>query len=387
MLRLYRLQDYNFRLVIWLSLLSVLGIILVTSADPSLRTRQIFGVIVGMTLMIILSLIDYSWILNFYWVAYAANAIMLTLVLLFGTSSHGAARWIEFGGLQFQPTETSKIMLIVFFSMYFMRHQYDLSSFKSIVRSVLLLAFPLFLIFRQPDLKNTITITAVFCCMYFAAGISYAKIGLVLLLVVPTVFGLLFLITQTDLPIIDDYQKERIMTFLEPENDEYSEDVMQQDNSVMAIGSGQLKGKGFDSSREDSVSKGNFIAEVQNDFIFAIAGEEMGFIGCFAIILLQFLVVFECMLTGKRTKDLSGTLVCAGIGSLVAIQSFINICVACGILPNTGTTLPFISYGLTSLVSMFIGMGFVLNASLQRKNLYGGDLLHERGNTFPADTI
>ena len=373
--------------MIWLTLLSVIGIVLVTSADPSLRSRQILGVIVGMALMILLSLIDYSWILNFYWVAYAANAIMLTLVLLFGTSSHGAARWIEFGGLQFQPTETSKIMLIVFFSMYFMKHQDDLSSFKAIVRSILLLAFPLFLIFRQPDLKNTITITAVFCCLYFAAGISYAKIGLVLLLVVPIVFGLLFLITQTDLPIIDDYQKERIMTFLEPENDEYSEDAMQQDNSVMAIGSGQLKGKGFDSSRQSSVSKGNFIAEVQNDFIFAIAGEEMGFLGCFAIILLQFLVVFECLYTGKKTKDLSGTLVCTGIGSLVAIQSFINICVACGILPNTGTTLPFISYGLTSLVSLFIGMGFVLNASLQKKTLYGGDLLHERGFTFPADSI
>ena len=365
----------------------MLGIVLVTSADPDLRTRQIFGVVVGMAIMFLLSLIDYSWILNFYWVAYAANAIMLTLVLLFGTSSHGAARWIEFGGLQFQPTETSKIMLIVFFSMYFMKHEDDLSSFKSIIRSLLLLAFPLFLIFRQPDLKNTITITLVFCCMYFAAGISYRQIGLVLLIIVPIVFGLLFLITQTDLPIIDDYQKGRIMTFLEPDNDDYSEDAMQQENSIMAIGSGQLTGKGFDSENEQSVSKGNFIAEVQNDFIFAIAGEEMGFLGCLAIIVLEFLVVFECLHTGKHTKDLSGTLVCTGIGSLVAIQSFINICVACGVLPNTGTTLPFISYGLTSLVSLYIGMGFVLNAGLQKESLYGGDLLHERGFTFPADTI
>ena len=221
MLRLYRLRDYNFRLVIWLVLLSVLGVILVTSADPSLRGRQIFGVIVGIAAMILLSLIDYSWILNFYWAAYAANAIMLTLVLLFGTSSHGAARWIEFGGLQFQPTELSKIMIIIFFSMYFMRHQFDLSSFKSIFRALLLLAFPLFLIFRQPDLKNTLTLMMVFCCLYFAAGISYAKIGLVILIVVPLVSGLLFLITKTDLPIIDDYQKGRIMTFLEPENDDY----------------------------------------------------------------------------------------------------------------------------------------------------------------------
>ncbi|MCR4751312.1 MAG: FtsW/RodA/SpoVE family cell cycle protein [Eubacterium sp.] len=387
MLRLYRLRDYNFRLVIWLVLLSVLGIILVSSADPSLRGRQVFGVIVGIAAMILLSLIDYSWILNFYWAAYAANAIMLTLVLLFGTSSHGAARWIEFGGLQFQPTELSKIMIIIFFSMYFMRNQFDLSSFKSIFRALLLLAFPLFLIFRQPDLKNTLTLMMVFCCLYFAAGISYAKIGLVILIVVPLVSGLLFLITKTDLPIIDDYQKNRIMTFMEPENDDYSEDAMQQENSVMAIGSGQLTGKGIGNDRTSSVSKGNFIAEVQNDFIFAVAGEDMGFIGCFAIILLEFLVVFECLLTGKRTKDLSGTLLCTGIGSLVAIQSFINICVACGILPNTGTTLPFISYGLTSLISLYIGMGFVLNAGLQRRTMYGGDILHERRFPFTADSI
>ena len=378
MLKLYRLRDYNFRLVLFLGMLSTLGILLVSSADPSLQTRQLLGVLGGMAIMIVLSLIDYSWVMHFYWWAYAVNAAMLTLVLLFGTASHGAARWIDFFGLQFQPTELSKILLIIFFSMYLMRQQEDLNKFRTILKTLLLIGFPLFLIIRQPDLKNTITITLVFACLYFVAGLQYRRIGLALLLIIPILFGLLFLITQTDLPIIKDYQKERIMTFLNPENDEYSEDAMQQDNSIMAIGSGQWKGKGLNSSSESSVSKGDFIPEIQNDFIFAVAGEELGFIGAMGIVILLFLIVLECMRTGARAKDLAGQLVCTGMGSLVAIQSFINISVACGILPNTGTTLPFVSYGLTSLLSNFIGMGLVLNVSLQPRTEYGGSQLYER---------
>ena len=378
MLRLYRLKDYNFKLVAYLTALSILGILLVSSADPTLRTRQIAGVIAGLFIMVFVSLFDYSWVMNFHWTAYAVNAGMLLLVLLFGSSSHGAARWIEIGGLKFQPTELSKIILIVFFSMYFMQHREDISTFRTIVRSLLLLGFPLFLIFRQPDLKNTITIVVVFCLMYFSAGLSYPKIGLALLIIIPLVFGAMYLITQTDLPLIDEYQKERIMTFLEPHNDEYSEDAMQQDNSVMAIGSGQVTGKGLNAESEYSVSKGDFIAEIQNDFIFAVAGEELGFVGCFSIVLLFLLIIYECLQTGRRTKDLAGTLVCTGMASLIAVQSFINISVACGILPNTGTTLPFVSYGLTSLISMFIGMGFVLNAGLQRRTIYEGELIHEQ---------
>ena len=315
MFRLYRLRDYNFRLVLFLCALSFLGILLVSAADPTLRSKQIAGVVAGIVIMIILSLFDYSWLLHFYWPAYVINIGMLTLVLLFGSASHGAARWVEFGGLRFQPTELSKILLIMFFAMYFMVHQDDLNDFKVIVRILLLAGFPLFLIFRQPDLKNTITVLLVFTCMYFAAGLSYKRIGVILLIVVPVVFAALFLITQTDLPIIDDYQKSRIMTFLEPDNEEYSEDAMQQDNSVMAIGSGQLHGKGLNSDTEQSVSKGDFIAEVQNDFIFAVAGESLGFIGSSIIVILLFLVVFECLRTGQKAKDLGGRLLCTGMGS------------------------------------------------------------------------
>nr|WP_034908487.1 FtsW/RodA/SpoVE family cell cycle protein [[Eubacterium] cellulosolvens] len=388
MIRLYKIKDYNFILVLLLAMISVMGILLVGSANADLQSRQIGGVVFGFLVMIGISLIDYSWLLHFYLPVYLVNLGLLFLVIIFGVTRLGAARWITIGGFQFQPTELSKILLILFFSMYFMIHKSELSTWRRIFRSLLYLGLPLFMILNQPDLKNTITMTIVFSCMYFAAGLSYRKIGLIVMVIVPLVVGAVFLIVKTDLPIIDDYQKKRVMTFLNPEDDEYSESAMQQQNSVMAIGSGRFSGKGLNNNEVSTANKGNFVAEIQNDFIFAVAGEELGFAGCIGIVVLLFLIIFQCFQTGKRAKDKAGSLFCYGIGTLIAVQSFINISVATGILPNTGTTLPFVSYGLTSLVSLFIGMGIVLNISLQRKQYYdyGGEYIYEGETYKPEET-
>ena len=383
MLRQYKLKDFNFRLVILLFILSFIGVLLVGSADASLQNKQLIGLIAGMIVMFIISIMDYSWILNFYWIIYFVTCGLLLYVLIMGSSKKGASRWIQIGGengFEFQPTEVAKILLILFFAMYLQKHENDLNTLKTILKSVILLAFPLIMIVRQPDLKNTITITILFCVIMYVAGLSYKIIGGFLLVLIPLVFIAFFLITQTDLQIIDDYQKERIMTFLDPENEDYSESAIQQNNSVMAIGSGQVSGKGLNNNLVSSSNKGNFVAEIQNDFIFAVAGEELGFIGCFLIILLLFLISFECIRMSRRSKNLSGSIICCGIAALISIQSFINICVATGLLPNTGTTLPFVSYGLTSFLSLYAGMGFVLNVGLQNKNFYGGNKKDARWN-------
>lgn len=380
MLKHYKLKDYNFRLIFFLVLLSGIGVMLVNSAEPSLRNRQMMGVICGIILMVIVSLMDYSWILNFYWVIYAVTIGLLLLVAILGHTAGGATRWLTIGGdngFQFQPTEIAKILLILFFAMYLMKHAEDLNTLKTILKAVFLIAVPLILIVLQPDLKNTITITIIFCLLMFAAGLKYKIIGGVLLVTVPLALLALFLITQTDLPIVQDFQRDRIIAFFNSEDDAYSEDRMQQENSVMAIGSGQLTGKGLNNNEVSTANNGNYVAEIQTDFIFAVAGEELGFVGCFVIILLLFLIILECMRTGSRAKDQSGALICTGVGALVAVQSFINIGVATGILPNTGTPLPFVSYGLSSLLSFYIGMGFVLNAGLQHRNYYGGKKAYE----------
>ena len=370
MIKQYRLRDYNFRLVIFLIGLTFTGVLLVGSAEPALRNKQFFGMMLGAAIMLIVSLMDFSWILNFYWILYGCNIILLLSVWIFGTESNGASRWLRIGGFQFQPTELSKILIVMFFARFFMEHEENLNTLRTLVQTAILAAIPLMLIFSQPDLKNTITVVILICIMLYLAGLSYKIIGGAILIIVPLVVVFLFIVVQPNQKLIKDYQRDRIMTFLHSEEEEYLDDVIQQNNSVMAIGSGQLTGKGLNNNEVASANKGNFVSESQTDFIFSVAGEELGFIGSAAILIVLFLIICECIRTGWKAKDLSGKLICCGVASIIAVQGFINICVATGIAPNTGTPLPFVSYGLSSMVSLYTGMGLVLNVGLQKNRDY-----------------
>ena len=367
MFKFYKLKDYNFRLVLWLGALSVLGVLLVGSAEPSYQGRQLMGVLLGLGMMIVFSLIDYSWILNFYWIIYVFNLVMLLAVRLFGDNAGGATRWIEFGGIRFQPTELSKILIVLFFAKFFMMHEDDLNKFKTLAKSFILLVLPLIFVFIQPDLKNTVTITLLFCVLIYIAGLNYKIILGAFVAIIPLFVVFLFIIAQPDQTLLEDYQRDRIMFWVDSENEDYKDGNTQQNNSITAIGSGMLTGKGLNNNEVSSANKGNFVSQIHTDFIFAVAGEELGFIGCCSIIILLLLVNLECILMATKTKDLAGKIICCGIATIVSFQSFINICVATGLMPNTGTPLPFLSYGLTSLVSLYIGMGIVLNVGMQNK--------------------
>ena len=366
MIKQYKLRFYNSRLVLLLIAISSIGVVLVTSARADLRNKQLVGLILGLVVMVVLSLMDYSWILNFQWIMYGVNIVMLLGVRLFGSNAGGATRWLQIGGFRFQPTELSKIIIILFFAKFFMDHEEDLNTLKVLAEAAVLLAIPLVLIYAQPDMKNTIMVTLVFCILLYMAGLRYRIIGGAILIAIPLIIIFLSIVVQPDQKLIQDYQRKRIMSFLYPENEEYSENIEQQKNSKTAIASGELVGKkltGDDST--SSVNEGNFVAENQTDFIFAVAGEEYGFIGCTVVVCLLMAIALECIRMSLRAKDMAGRILCCGIGSIVALQSFLNICVATGLAPNTGTPLPFVSYGLTSLISLYIGMGIVLNVGLQ----------------------
>ena len=364
MLKKYRVRDYDFKLIIMLIAITVVGILVIGSADRSYQSKQILGFVMGLFLMVVISLFDYSTFLNFYWIIYIGNLVLLLLVEFFGEKSNNAQRWVSIAGIRFQPSETAKILLILFYAQYLMKHKETISSLKTIIFMLVLLSPPLLLIYRQPDLSTTIMIALLFCVLLFMGGLSYKIIFGVLAIAVPLFVIFLTLVLQPDQTLLKDYQQTRILAWLNPAEYSTSEGY-QQENSKMAIGSGELFGKGLNNNEISSVKNGNFISEPQTDFIFAIVGEELGFAGGCLVVGLLFLITLECLMIARKAKDIAGMLIATGMATVIGFQSFMNIGVATGIVPNTGIPLPFVSYGLTSLVSLYIGMGFVLNVRLQ----------------------
>lgn len=371
MLKQYRLRNYNFRLIFYVIALTVLGIFVIGSARESVQSKQMLGLFLGIIAMVSISVMDYSFILRFSWLFYVGNIGLLILVTLIGDDANGSTRWVEIAGVRFQPSELSKIIIILFFAYFFMKYQESLNTVKILGLSFILAGIPLVLIKEQPDLSTTIVTALIFVTLLFIAGLSYKIVLGVLAVSIPAVIIFISLILRPDQKILDGYQYKRIMAWLQPEK--YADAAYQQINSKMAIGSGQLWGKGLNNSQITSVKNGNFISEPQTDFIFAIVGEELGFVGAVIVIVLLFLIVLECIFMARKAKDISGRLICCGMASLIGFQGFINICVATGLMPNTGLTLPFVSYGLTSLVTLFMGIGFVLNVGLQPRKYGMGD--------------
>ena len=369
----FNLRDYNFKLLIMVIAIMITGVIAVNSADDSFTFKQAVGVGMGFIVMIIVSVIDYHFICKFSYAIYIVNIALLVIVLLFGVNVNNATRWINIGGengIQIQPSELSKVLMIIFVATLLGKYseKNKINSFKCIIAFAGYVGLGLLMIAAEPDLSTTVCLFMVLVTMLYVSGLSYKIIGLVLLIFIPVAGSFLWYIQLPgDKILLKQYQINRILSFVYPSK--YGEDFSQQNNSIMAIGSGQLTGKGFNSSTIATVKDANFISEQQTDFIFSVIGEELGFIGSVIIIAIILLIVLQCIKIARRSKDTCGMLLASGVGILIAYQSFINIGVATGVLPNTGIPLPFISYGLSSLLSRSLGIGIVLNVSLQ-KSLY-----------------
>ena len=213
----YHLKNYKFGIVALVAILSVIGILVVGSAKSSLQSKQILGVVIGMVAMIVVSLIDYMWIINFYWVLYVLSIIMLVAVKLFGENVNGATRWIKIGFLQFQPSEVAKILLIIFFAKFLMEHEEEVSDKFTLIKYAVLAGIPLALILIEPNLSTTICTALMICLMIYVAGLSYKFIGTVLVILIPVAVIFLSIVVQPNQKILKDYQQARILAFIEPE--------------------------------------------------------------------------------------------------------------------------------------------------------------------------
>lgn len=367
--RKYSILDYNFKLLLFIMAAIAFGTVIIVSVDGSKLTKQLIGAGVCILGMIIVSLIDYNFICKYYMALYIANIVMLGLVLVIGSGSdsHGASRWFAISdSFTIQPSEFAKIILIICTAVFLEKHSDDLNTLKTLLKLAVFLAVPIGLIFAEPDLSTTICICATLFVAIFIGGLSLKLIGIAVLILIPFFGGFFWYIQQENLPqILSTYQRNRILGHMY--GSEYGSTQDQQNNSIMAIGSGQLTGKGINSSDVATVKDTNLVSEQQTDFIFSAVGEELGFIGSVIIIAILLLIVLQCIRVARRSSDKKGMYIATGMAALISIQAFINIGVATSILPNTGLPLPFISYGLSSLVSLCAGMGMVLNINLQKK--------------------
>lgn len=361
----YSYKNYKFSLITVIVALNIIGILVIGSAEPSVQFKQEVGMIVGLVVMTIVSFIDYTFILKFGWLIYLFNIGLLSLVFFIGEDAGGSTRWIQLGGIRFQPSEVSKILVLLFFAFFFMKYKEILNTFRMIIITIVLVFIPLIMILKQPDLSTTIVVASIFCFIWYVAGLNGKLVGIVLAIIIPSIVGGLWFVVAKGSSFLQEYQYLRIMGWLQPEK--YPNTALQQQNSIMAIGSGQLFGKGLNNNEVASMKNGNYITAPQTDFIYAIVGEELGFAGSLLVLVLLLIIVLECFYIARKSKDLAGKIIAVGVGSLIAIQSFVNVSVATGLLPNTGLTLPFVSYGLTSLISIYIGIGLVLNVGLQPK--------------------
>ena len=337
MFKQYKLKNYKFILVMYVVILNVIGILLIGSAKPSVQSKQILGMIAGLTIMVMLSLIDYNFILKFSWLIYFFMVGVLLLVMFAGDDAGGAQRWFEIGSFRFQPSELAKILIILFFAYFFMKHEEKINTPKVLISSFILAGIPLALILKQPDLSTTIVTALIFAALLFVAGLSYKIVVGVLAVSIPSAVILFTLLIQDKLPFIKSYQVTRVMAWLYP--DDYPADAYQQQNSIMAIGSGQLLGVGIGQSRQKYL----YIPEPQNDFVFAVVCEELGFIGCTALIVLLLVYLLRVLYIASKARDDLGRCMCFGFFGLIALQSVSNIGMCLALLPVMGVTLPFFS--------------------------------------------
>lgn len=366
----YEWKNYNFPLVSIVIIMGMIGAFTLWiigsgyNKDADFK-KHIIGLLIGLVIMALMSVIDYHTICRFVIIYYiiVTGLVAATRFSPLGTDNNkDAYRWIDLPGFQLQPSELCKIMVIFAIAVTLTKLQDKLNTFIPFIATIAVISVPLVFILVQPDLSSSIVIIFIAAMMLFVSGLSYKIIVPVICVVVPLFFVALWYIQQPDPLFIKPYQVGRIIGFRHPEL--YPDIVYQQENSIEAISSGQLYGKYILGGISD-VRQYNRVDVTESDFIWSAIGEEFGFIGCFAIIIVLIIFIFICLHVAKNAVDYTGKLLAAGIASMFMFQIFANIGVAAMILPNTGLPLPFLSSGLSSMFTYMMAIGILLNIGIQ----------------------
>lgn len=357
-------KKFDFILFITVLLLCIYGLIMIRSATLSFNTNrhvkvQAIATILGFIGIFILVLMDYQIIGKLYIPIYIVCILLLLAVVLFGTGEEqwGANSWLSIGGFSFQPSEICKVGIIIFLAKLIENNKSKINEPLTLLKILALCGIPVLLIALQPDLGTATVFVFFILAMLFAAGLNFRY------------FGYAFLVGIISLPILwfnlEDYQKNRIFSFLNPESD-LSTSGYQAMQSKIAIGSGKIFGRGLFKGVQTQY---NYVPEKQTDFIFSVVVEELGLIGGLALILLYFILIYRLIKLAKNSTDTFGSMVLIGFAAMFLFHIWENIGMTIGLMPITGIPLPFMSYGGTFQLINLLCIGISLSVSVHKEGL------------------
>ena len=359
------LKNFDYLTLMMALLICALGIIVIASATRTLPLqdqllyvrKQTVWVGLGLAGIAVIISINYDNFLRWSWYIYGLNVLLLLAVLFIGKETGGAYRWLDLGFFDLQPSELAKIAVIISLARILSERADRLENIFDLAPVFLNLAIPMLLIFAQPDLGTSLVIVFIFLVMFYVAGVPI-KIMIGLLLSGLALFP--FMYTR-----LLDYQKMRLISFLNHDIDPlgYGYQLAQ---SVIAIGSGGLKGKGL---FQGTQARLQFIPEQHTDFIFSVLGEEFGFVGGVLLILAYAVLIYRILKIGSLSKDTFGALICVGVAAMLFFQVLVNIGMTISVMPVTGLPLPFMSYGGNSMLVNLLSIGLVLNIGMRRHKI------------------
>ncbi|MBQ0104778.1 MAG: rod shape-determining protein RodA, partial [Armatimonadetes bacterium] len=322
--------------------------------------KQIIYVIIGAVCGFGAFLIPTECYYKIYPKIYAVNLIMLFSVLILGTDINGARRWFSLGFINLQPSEISKVLMIICLSSYLFRRKNSTGP-GTFWGSFLYTLVPLFLIFREPDLGTSIVLFTIWLVINFVMGTDLKNIIICVL-----IFATLGLSVWYIPGVLKPYQRERIESFANPEGDSLNSGY-HVTQSKIAIGSGEFMGKGFLRGGQRALK---FIPEQHTDFVFTVLGEEWGFAGCMVLLILYGLLIYRLIFIALNTDNLIGKGIVSGIAGMFMFHIFTNIGMTLGIMPVTGLPLLFVSYGGTSLIVSLTSIGLAEAVAIRKGNDY-----------------
>jgi rod shape determining protein RodA len=359
-------RHFDFLLLGAVAVLVIIGITMIRSAvagnielaELDLVQRQLIFAVIGFVIIIITASIDYHLWSSISRTLYIGMFLLLGVLSIVGAAVFGSARWFDTGLVLIQPSELAKIVMILVLADHFARNKDKLDNMRTIFRSFLLTMGVVGWILIQPNLSTSIVIIVIWFALLWVAGLRLKH------LLVFFAAGLILPVITW--PLLVDYQRARIINFLFPDLSARHGEIYNIQQALISIGSGGWFGQGYGSGSQVQL---RFLKVRWSDFIFSAMAEEFGFVGILVIMLLLLFVIYRCLRAARLARDTFGALIAYGVATLIAFQAVVNIGVNLNLMPATGLTLPFVSYGGSSLLSALLGIGLVESVILRYKAL------------------